>query len=108
MARSGEPYSSVFLRLDLDEHQRIALPANQVHFTGARRHAVVAVNNDDPGALQKTLGQVLTAPAESMILGHVPPTSVLPEQVGEFAEALHSTIGACSRQSSQQCNRLGW
>jgi hypothetical protein len=69
---------------DFDEDQRIAFPAHQIHLTGAGRQAVIAIHNNNSGALQKPLGDVLAAPAEGVVLGHVPPTGVLPEEIREL------------------------
>jgi hypothetical protein len=82
-------------RFDFDENQRIAFPANQIHLTGAGRQAVIAIHDDNSGALQKPLGKVLAASAEGVVLSHVPPARVLPDDVREFIEALHRVIWKC-------------
>jgi hypothetical protein len=81
--------------LDLHEDQRIAFPSNQIHLAGAGRQAVIAIHDDNSGALQKALGDVLAAPAEGVVVSHVPPARVLAEEVREFIEALHRAIWKC-------------
>jgi hypothetical protein len=71
-------------RFHFDEYERIAFPANQIYLSGTRGHAVIAIYDDNSRALEKTLGDVLTAPAEGVILGHVPAARVLPKEIREF------------------------
>jgi hypothetical protein len=83
----GAVRRTVFVSLpgfDFHKDQRIAFPANQIHLTGAGRQAVIAIHNDNSGALQKPLGDVLAAAAEGVVLSHVPPSGVLPEEIREF------------------------
>ena len=44
---------------DFHEDQRIAFPSNEIHLTGSGRQAVIAIHDDDSGALQKPLGDIL-------------------------------------------------
>src|SRR5580698_7789261 len=67
--------------LGFDEDQRVAFPANQIHL-GC--HPVIAVHDDNSDTLQKPLGNVLAAPAESVVVRPVPPTRMLPEEFCEF------------------------
>jgi len=80
---------------NLHENQGIPFPANQIHFAAAGRQAVVAIDDDNSCALQKPLRDVLTAAAEGVVVSHVPPARVLPEEVREFIEALHRAIWKC-------------
>jgi len=72
------------VRFDFDEDQRIAFPANQIHFTSPGCRPVIAIHDDNSDALQEPLGNVLAAPAEGVVFGRVPPARLLPEEFCEF------------------------
>jgi len=93
----------VFIRLSglyFDEHQRFAFPADQVHLSSARRHAVITIHDRETGALQEAMGNVFAAPSKGVIIGHVPLAAVAPEKVGELiklAEHKSAPSGKCAQ-----------
>jgi len=70
LGADGSVGSSVFVglpRFHFDENEIIVFPADQVDFAGAGSHTVVAGDDDDPLALQVTLGDVLSSAAKRVV-----------------------------------------
>jgi hypothetical protein len=95
MARSGEPCSSVCRDLTSIKTSVSPSQPTRSNLASASRQAVIAIHDDDSGALQKPLGDVLAVLAEGVLVSHAPTARVLPEEVREFIEALHRVIWKC-------------
>ena len=73
----------------LDEDKGIPLPANEIHFTVARSHAVVPRDDDNAGALQVAMRNVLAAAPGGEVWRKMPLPAVMPEHIGEFVQVSH-------------------
>src|SRR5437879_2406204 len=96
LAANGAVRSTVFIRLagfNLNEDERVAVPADEVELAGTGRGAVVPRNHYDAGALKMAMGDIFTAAAERVVGCHVPLAAAMPQIVGELVqEAYHSSL----------------
>lgn len=67
-----------------DEYQAVILPPDEIDFSGAGSHAIVAGDDDNPMALQVTVGDILATAAEGVVSSEVALPGMIPEDIGEF------------------------
>ncbi len=78
---------SVFVGLTgfhFDEYQAVILPPDEIDFSGAGSHAIVVGDDDNPVALQVTVGDILATASEGVVRSEVALPGMMPEDIGEF------------------------